>query len=43
MSRIIVINFGEVLMEGTKQEVQNDPRVLKAYLGRNMPMLKTKI
>ncbi len=31
--RIIVINFGEVLMEGTKQEVQNDPRVLKAYLG----------
>ncbi len=31
--RILVINFGEMLMEGTKQEVQNDPRVLQAYLG----------
>lgn len=31
--RIIVVNFGEVLMEGSKHEVQNDPRVLKAYLG----------
>lgn len=31
--RIVVINFGEMLMEGTKQEVQNDPRVLQAYLG----------
>ena len=31
--RILVINFGEMLMEGTKQEVQNDPRVLRAYLG----------
>lgn len=31
--RIVVINFGEMLMEGTKQEVQNDPRVLRAYLG----------
>lgn len=31
--RIVVINFGEKLMEGSKEEVQNDPRVLKAYLG----------
>jgi branched-chain amino acid transport system ATP-binding protein len=31
--RIIVINFGEMLMDGTKAEVQSDPRVLKAYLG----------
>ncbi|NLU10859.1 MAG: ABC transporter ATP-binding protein [Tepidanaerobacter acetatoxydans] len=31
--RIVVINFGEMLMEGTTQEVQNDSRVLKAYLG----------
>lgn len=31
--QIVVINFGEKLMEGSKEEVQNDPRVLKAYLG----------
>ena len=31
--RIVVINFGKKLMEGSKEEVQNDPRVLKAYLG----------
>jgi branched-chain amino acid transport system ATP-binding protein len=31
--RIIVIDFGRKLMEGSKDEVQNDPRVLKAYLG----------
>lgn len=31
--RIVVINFGQLLMEGTKHEVQNDARVLQAYLG----------
>ena len=31
--RIVVINFGQKLMEGSKQEVQNDSRVLRAYLG----------
>lgn len=31
--RIVVINFGQVLMEGSKLDVQNDPRVLRAYLG----------
>lgn len=33
--RIVVINFGEMLMDGSKEEVQNDPRVLKAYLGED--------
>lgn len=31
--RIVVINFGQVLMDGPKQDVQCDTRVLKAYLG----------
>ncbi len=30
---VIVMSNGEVLMEGTPQEVQKDPRVLEAYLG----------
>ena len=31
--RIVVLNFGEKLSEGTSQEIQEDPVVLSAYLG----------
>jgi len=31
--RIVVMNFGEKLVEGTPEEIQSDPLVLKAYLG----------
>lgn len=31
--RIVVMNFGEKLAEGTPEEIQNNPLVLKAYLG----------
>lgn len=31
--RVIALNFGRVLAHGTAGEVQNDPEVIKAYLG----------
>ena len=31
--KITVLNFGQVLMNGSPEEVQNNPEVIKAYLG----------
>jgi branched-chain amino acid transport system ATP-binding protein len=37
---ITVLNFGRKIAEGGARKVQNDPEVIKAYLGENVNVEK---
>ncbi|HWV96449.1 MAG TPA: ABC transporter ATP-binding protein [Xanthobacteraceae bacterium] len=34
--RILVLNFGKLLADGTPEQIANDPQVVEAYLGKSM-------
>lgn len=38
VSRVVAIDFGEVIAEGSPVDIVNNPRVIEAYIGKQNPL-----
>jgi branched-chain amino acid transport system ATP-binding protein len=38
VSRVVAIDFGEIIAQGSPTDIVNHPRVIEAYIGKQNPL-----